>query len=150
MQIGRRKRFLNMELPASLIEGNIRRGAILHSGMFEEVGHGKFFVVMGVTDDYIAGFFFINSNIHRSLFDKPDQLAMQYPLRHADYEFLRYDSFLCASSLIKRHKNYIAHSIEYGETTFVGTLREEHLNEVLEMARHSRLFSKADKDRFFY
>ena len=139
-----------MDIPASLIESNIRRGAILHSDMFEEIGHGKFFVVMGVTKDFIAGFFFINSNINKSLFGKQEQLDMQYPLRHADYDFLRYDSFLCASSLIKRHRNYIAQSVAFGKTTFVGNLKEEHLNEVLEMARLSRLFSKADKERFFY
>ena len=70
---------------------------------------------------------------------------MQYPLRHSDYGFLKYDSFLCASNIIKRHRNYIAHSIVNGETEFVGNLREEHLNDVLEMARCSRLFSKIDK-----
>lgn len=139
-----------MDIPVSFIESNIRRGAILHSDMFEEIGHGKFFVVMGVTEDFIAGFFFINSNINRSLFGKQEQLDMQYLLRHTDYDFLRYDSFLCASSLIKRHKNYITQSIVFGKTTFVGNLKEEHLNEVLEMARSSRLFSKADKKRFFY
>lgn len=139
-----------MDIPISFIESNIRRGAILHSDMFEEIGHGKFFVVMGVTKDFIAGFFFINSNINRSLFGKQEQLDMQYPLRHADYDFLRYDSFLCASSLIRRHRNYIAQSIALGKTNFVGNLKEEHLNEVLEMAGKSRLFSKADKERFFY
>lgn len=139
-----------MDIPVSFIESNIRRGAILHSDMFEEIGHGKFFVVMGVTEDFIAGFFFINSNINRSLFGKQEQLDMQYPLRHADYDFLRYDSFLCASSLIRRQRNYIVQSIAFGKTNFVGNLKEEHLNEVLEMARKSRLFSKADKERFFY
>lgn len=118
--------------------------------MFEEINHGKFFVVMGVSEDYIAGFFFINSNIHGSLLNKQEQLAMQYPLKHSDYEFLRYDSFLCASTLIKRHRDYISNSIESGKTTFVGNLKEEHLNEVLDMARQSRLYSKADKNRFFY
>lgn len=139
-----------MKIPADIIKFNICRGAILHSDMFEEINHGKFFVVMGVSEDYIAGFFFINSNIHGSLLNKQEQLAMQYPLKHSDYEFLRYDSFLCASTLIKRHRDYISNSIESGKTTFVGNLKEEHLNEVLDMARQSRLYSKADKNRFFY
>lgn len=118
--------------------------------MFEEIGHGKFFVVMGVTKDFIAGFFFINSNIHKSLMGKPEQLAMQYLLKHTDYDFLRYDSFLCASNIIRRHKNYIAHSIAIGKTELVGNLKEEHLKDVLEMARESRLFSKVEKEMFFY
>lgn len=86
-----------MDLPISLLENSIQRGTILHSTIFENIDHGKFFVVMGVTQEYIAGFFFINSNIHRSLFDKPEQLALQYPLRHSDYKFLDHDSFLCAT-----------------------------------------------------
>lgn len=139
-----------MEIPATIIERNICRGAILHSDIFEEIDHGKFFVVMGVTDEHIAGFFFINSNINRSLYNKQEQFAMQYPLKCADYEFLRHDSFLCASSLIKRHKNYILQSIEFGETKFIGNLKEEHLNDVLEMARQSKLYSKVDKTLFFY
>ena len=139
-----------MELPISFLERYVCRGAILHSDMFEEIGHGKFFVVMGVTKDFIAGFFFINSNIHKSLMGKPEQLAMQYLLKHTDYDFLRYDSFLCASNIIRRHKNYIAHSIAIGKTELVGNLKEEHLKDVLEMARESRLFSKVEKEMFFY
>lgn len=138
-----------MDIPANFIESNIRRGVILHSDMFEEIGHGKFFIVMGVTRDFIAGFFFINSNVHRSLLGKQEQLDLQYPLKHTDYDFLRYDSFLCASSLIKRHRNYIAQSILSGKTVFVGNLKEEHLDEVLKMVKESKLYSKADKERFF-
>lgn len=139
-----------MEIPESAISDQIRRGVILHSDMFEDIDHGKFFVVMGVSKDFIAGFFFINSNIHRSLFGKQEQLNMQYPLKKSDYNFLKYDSFLCASSLIRRHKNYICQSISYGETKFIGNLKEEHIEEVLQMARESRLFSKKDKQDFFY
>lgn len=139
-----------MDFPVDSIASQIKRGTILHSNMFENIGHGKFFVVIGVTEEYIAGFFFINSNVHKSIFGKQEQLSMQYPLRHSDYGFLKYDSFLCASNIIKRHRNYIAHSIVNGETEFVGNLKEENLNDVLEMARCSRLFSKIDKKRFFY
>lgn len=139
-----------MDFPISAIESQIRRGAILHSDMFEDIGHGKFFVIVGVSENYVAGFFFINSNIHGSLSRKPEQLALQYPMRHKDYGFLRYDSFLCASNLIRRHRNYIAQSIMIGETKFVGDMKKEHMEEVLDMARSSRLFSKADKERFFY
>ena len=139
-----------MELPPSLIEKNIRRGAILQSYTFEEIGHGKFFVIIGTTADYVAGLFFINSNINKSLYGKQAQLDMQYPLKRADYDFLCYDSFLCATNIIKRPKNYITQSIQLGKSKFVGDLKENHLNDVLTMVRKSRLFSKAEKDTFFY
>lgn len=139
-----------MDLPISLLEKSIQRGTILHSTMFENINHGKFFVVMGVTQEYIAGFFFINSNIHRSLSNKPDQFALQYPLRHADYKFLKYDSFLCATDILKKKRKEIAESITDGETSIVGILNKEHLDEVLDMVRNSKLFSKIDKMKFFY
>lgn len=86
-----------MEIPKSLIESKIDRGTILHSTMFENIDHGKFFVIVGVNADYVAGFFFINSNINIHIEDKQEQLDMQYPLRKADYDFLKYDSFLSAT-----------------------------------------------------
>lgn len=57
-----------MDFPVDSIASQIKRGTILHSNMFENIGHGKFFVVIGVTEEYIAGFFFINSNVHKSIF----------------------------------------------------------------------------------
>ena len=50
-----------MELPVSLIESSIGRGDILLSE-FDGIDHQKFFVVMGVSEDKVCGFFFINSN----------------------------------------------------------------------------------------
>lgn len=45
-----------MEIPDLLIESKIDRGVILHSTMFENIDHGKFFVVVGINADYVAGF----------------------------------------------------------------------------------------------
>lgn len=70
-----------MEIPDLLIESKIDRGVILHSTMFENIDHGKFFVVVGINADYVAGFFFINSNINIHIKDKQEQLDMQYPLK---------------------------------------------------------------------
>lgn len=120
------------------------------SSMFEDIDHDKFFVIMGVSDDYIAGFFFINSNIHHSLFRKPDQLAMQYPMKHKDYSFLKYDSFLCATNILIKSRKDLAESMQKGETSIKGSLQQEHLEEILEMVRNSKLFSKIEKKRFFY
>lgn len=66
-----------MEIPDSLIESKIDRGVILHSTMFENIDHGKFFVVVGINADYVAVFFFINSNINIHIKDKQEQLDMQ-------------------------------------------------------------------------
>ena len=55
-----------MDLPISLIEKSIGRGDILLSE-FDGIDHRKFFVVMGVNEENVCGFFFINSNIHPAI-----------------------------------------------------------------------------------
>ena len=45
-----------MEIPTSLIKHSIRRGTIIHSYGFTDIDHGKFFVVVGISDDCLVGF----------------------------------------------------------------------------------------------
>lgn len=139
-----------MELPEALFEGMIDRGTILLAQIFEEIDHEKFFVIVGVSGDKVAGFFFINSNIHSSVWKKSEQLAMQYPMKKSDYPFLKHDSFLCATNIIERDKSELASLIKNSDVKIKGDMKKEHMNEVLEMARSSKLFSKAEKREFFY
>ena len=138
-----------MELPLSAISQSIRRGDILLSD-FDGIDHRKFFVVMGISNDKICGFFFINSNIHPSIFSKQDLLNMQYPLRHTDYTFLKYDSFLCASSVIERSVSSLSEEIAAGSTSVISHLKAEHIAEVLELVRTSRVISERHKKLYFY
>lgn len=139
-----------MDIPNSLIEKQIDRGTILHSTMFKNIDHGKFFVVIGVNEEYVAGFFFINSNINIHIEDKPEQLAMQYPLRKRDYDFLKYDSFLSATVINKLPRSLIVETINQGITEIIGTMEKEHIEELLDKARNSILFSKQQVKQFLY
>ena len=105
---------------------------------------------MGVYEDYIAGFFFINSRIHPIIESKPEHFAMQYQLRKKDYEFLRYDSFLGANELQTRSVSALTKSMQNGQTSIVGHLTDADLNAVLEACRESKLFSAKEKRQFFY
>ncbi len=139
-----------MDLPIGPIKEGIDRGTILHSSIFKDIDHGKFFVVIGINKESIAGFFFVNSNIHKSIFGKPEQLAMQYPIRHADYSFLKYDSFVCATNIIRIPFGKLAASITAGDTRIVGMMLKEHIEELLQAARQSPLFSPIEKKSFLY
>ena len=139
-----------MEIPNNLLESQIDRGTILHSTMFENIDHGKFFVIIGVNTDYVAGFFFVNSNINNYIRDKQEQLDMQYPLKRADYDFLKYDSFLSATRIEKVPRSKIVETINTGITEFVGVMKQEHMDELLEKARGSILFSKQQIKQFLY
>ena len=139
-----------MALPVELLRCGIQRGSILLSDCFEDIDHAKFFAVIGVYDDCIAGFFFINSRIHPIVQSKPDHFAMQYLLRKKDYPFLHYDSFLGANEIQTRSVSVFAASIKNGQTSIVGHLTDEDLTAVLEACRESDLFSAKEKRNFFY
>lgn len=72
----------------------IKMGSIFHSETFDFVDHGKFFVIMGVSHGEVVGLFFINSGINKWIQGKEEMLAMQYPMRKADYGFLGMTLFL--------------------------------------------------------
>jgi hypothetical protein len=137
-----------MDIPVSLIESRIGRGDILLSE-FDGIDHQKLFVVMGVSEEKVCGFFFINSNINPAIFNKQEQLNLQYPLMHRDYEFLKYDSFLCASSVIERKLTDISEGIKNGTTSIIGKMKEEHVTDVVEMVRTSKVISERHKRMYF-
>ena len=117
-----------MDIPVEILaENGIKRGVILHSNIFDDIDHGKFFVVVGVTKDYIAGYFFINSNIHKYIQSKPEQLDMQYIMKHSDYDFLRYDSFLSAVKVNEISCERLAISMLKGITRIAGQIGRAHV-----------------------
>ena len=138
-----------MDIPVSTIADNIQRGDIPLSE-FDGIDHRKFFVVMGVSEDKVCGFFFINSNINSAIFNKQEQLNLQYPLLHRDYSFLKYDSFLCASSVIERRVFDIAEGIHNNTTAIIGRMKEEHIADVIEMVLSSKVISERHKKLYFY
>ncbi len=140
-----------MDIPIDILaKSGIQRGTILHSTLFEYIDHGKFFVIVGVTKNSVAGYFFVNSNINRYIQSKPEQLAMQCFLKHSDYKFLDYDSFLSAVKINEISCEKLAKSIIDGITKIVGVLRDEDMDNLLEKARNSKLFSKKEKEMYFY
>ena len=138
-----------MDLPVVLIEDIVKRGQILHSDIFKEIDHAKFFVIIGVSEDSIAGFFYINSGINPYINTKKEQLEMQYPIYAKDYTFLSHDSYICATNIIELPKSDIVQNIQNGHIKIVDSLRTVHLNALLDKVRNSRLFSKVEKKRYF-
>lgn len=128
----------------------ITRGTIIHSYGFDDIDHGKFFVVVGVSHGEVAGFFFINSNINRFLHDKPEMMNMQFCMRKEDYSFLRYDSFLAGHEILKIRLDVLESDITQGNAKKVGQMKDEHLQDILIRARQSKLFRPRDKKNFLY
>ena len=141
-----------MELPSALSETLIKRGAIFHSNadrFRKKIGHSKFFVVMGVSQGRVVGFFFINSNIHHMVESKPALFALQYGIKASDYPFLRHSSFIGCASLQEWAYDDLLNSIKKGETEYKATLHETHIEEILEQVRQSEVFSEEEIESYF-
>ena len=139
-----------MELPSELVKILVERGQILYSNIFANIDHPKFFVVVGVTEDEVAGFFYINSRINNNVNTKEEQLRLQFPISKDDYEFLSHDSYISATNVVTLPRDVIVRSMQSGQTLIKGKLLDNHMNDILNKVRSSRLFSKITKDRFFY
>lgn len=126
----------------------ITRGSVL-CGHFDGISHPKLFVVMGEHDNHLVGFFFINSNIHKAIQRKPAQFEMQMQIKRSDYDFLKYDSFICASEIKTISKDKIVSDIYRLATNAKGNLTELDMGMLLNAVRESDLFSKFEKDTFF-
>lgn len=138
-----------MDIPVSVHKNYIKRGAILHSDIFNEIDHGKFFAIIGVSNNIVAGFFFINSRINPTIMKRQEQLDLQFLLRQDDYDFLKYDSYLSATVIQKLPVEELAKSISNGRTNYVGNLTEPDLMHILEVCRVSRLFKESEKREYF-
>jgi hypothetical protein len=139
-----------MELPSELVKILVERGQILYSNIFANIDHPKFFVVVGVTEDEVAGFFYINSRINTNVNTKEEQLRLQFPISKDDYDFLSHDSYISATNVVTLPRDLIVRSMQSGQTLIKGKLLDNHMNDILNKVRSSRLFSKITKDRFFY
>lgn len=139
-----------MELPSDLLQVLVERGQILYSNIFTNIDHPKFFVIIGVTEDEVAGFFYINSRINTNVNTKEEQLRLQYPISKDDYDFLSHDSYISATNVVTLPRDVIVRSMQSGQTLIKGKLLDNHMNDILNKVRSSRLFSKITKDRFFY
>jgi len=128
----------------------IRRGYIFHSCEFENIEHGKFFVIIGENKNNYAGYFFINSNINTYISKKSELFAMQMLIKRSDYpSFLKNDSFIACHKISLVAKDKLAEQIRKKTIQYKGYLTKEDEERLLENLRKSDLYSNEEKDSFF-
>lgn len=138
-----------MELPATIISDQLKRGCILHSAEFAQIDHGKFFAIIGEDENNFIGAFFINSKINSFISSKPKMLSLQYLLSHKRYTFLNYDSYLCCSEMIPINKSSLVEGLKEQRTTIKGELVADDLENILQMVRSSDIYTELEKEIFF-
>lgn len=141
-----------MEIPDSLLAYHIRRGAVLHSRRFADdplIGHGKFFVVVGVYEDKVAGYFFVNSDVNRNVIKKKCQEELQFEISPKDYPFLKHMSFINATTSNCIDKRSLVEDLNNGYASFEGNIAEDLMDRIIEKCKVSDLFTDVWKERFF-
>jgi hypothetical protein len=128
----------------------IKRGCIFHS-WFENIKHGKFFVIIGEDENNYAGYFFINSNINQNISKKPELFEMQMPIKKSVYSsFLTHDSFIACHKISLISKNTLSEQIRRGLAKYKDRLTNEDEELLLDALRSSDLYSEKQKKRYFY
>lgn len=138
-----------MDLPVEIYGTFIHRGSVLIKCHPGNINHPKMFVVMGVSEDSLIGFFFINSDINTHVINKPAQQELQYLIKESDYDFLDHDSYICASSLKHALLTDVENDFPSGEVRHIGVLNENDLNVLLEKLNNSSIYSARVKSMFF-
>lgn len=135
---------------SALADYCIKRGAILHSHEFEDIDHGKLFVIVGEDKDDFYGFFFINSNINQFLQKRPTLYQMQIPLNQENYsDILTHNSFLDCHAITPISKAKLKKQFREGKVQYKGDLTDNDLDIVMRTVRESDLFSDYEKETYF-
>jgi hypothetical protein len=128
----------------------IKRGTIFHSYNFDDIGHGKFFVIVGENENNYVGYFFINSKINSNISRNQDFFSMQMPIRRSFYpDFLIKDSWVDLHEITTIPKNELSEQIKNNTMKYKGNLTKEDETLMLESLRSSKIYSKKHKDIFF-
>ncbi len=129
---------------------SVKRGDILHSYNLEDIGHGKFFVILNIVDDCVVGFFFINSIVNKHIEDKPGIMELQYILRPSEYRFLKHDSFVNGANLEEIPLSAIEEQLSNGTAALIDRLKMDDMKALMDVCRKSKLYTPRQKKRYFY
>ncbi len=138
-----------MDIPVQITDTLIKRGCILHSRSFDNIDHGKFFVIIGESEDGYVGFFFINSEINDFIKTKPRFAELQFAVSPREYTFLTHDSVVDCHEIRTIAKVKLSSLIANNETSFKGELKGDDLTRILIMVSNSKAFSRMEKDTYF-
>ena len=81
---------------------------------------------------------------------KEEQYKLQYQILPIDYSFLDHVSYIDATTVIEISKEILVKSIKNNRTSIKGELSVKDLEGLLAKLRSSKLFSKHDKERYFF
>lgn len=108
----------------------------------------KFFVVMGIKDDKVIGYFFINSNINPCVSIDTEKVKLQLPVFPKDYPFLTHQSFIAGEVLSVLDKSVLENEIRNGRAKYKGKLKRQDLDLLLMIIFKSSLYDDRQK-KFF-
>jgi len=116
----------------SLISGSV------FSGSVQGIDHKKYHIIAGVNEGTcIVCTVLINSEICRFIKSRPNALDCQVKITQEKNDFLKHDSFVnCYNPEIAKY-DVILEKIESSEFSFLGTIHEDDIDNVIETIKLS-------------
>lgn len=112
------------------------------TGEFPEIDHEKYYIIIGLSADKVfTCSVYINSEIHKSLYVKPELFALQIPISKANNPFLDYDSFACCSTPLPINSEFIFNQKQAGKCRIKGRISQIDLEVITRAIKNSGLLS---------
>lgn len=119
---------------STIVVGNVIRCYTNHTNPPKE----KRFIILGrdKTGNYI-GTVFINSNINFNVINSQELLDLQYPIRKEKNEYLKWDSFIDCSKLVKFDYEYVRTKVVQKPECVLGTVQANDLEIIYQLVKKS-------------
>ena len=117
---------------------------------FDKAAHQKLFIIAGLSSEkvFICSVF-INSEINRSLLNKPQLLKLQIPLLKSRNIFFKHDSFANCSYPIPLNTSQIINGILNSSCKVIGNINNDDLKIIQETIINSGLLTDVEIDLYF-
>ncbi len=131
--------FLPVEIKTVLAESSIKQGTVVRCFVKNtNPPKEKIFVILGLDNaGHFIGAVFINTNVNFYIINNQELLDLQYPIKCCEHNFLKYDSFIDCSKLMKFEFQYIKEKLIENPGCMLGTLKKDTIDVIIELVKKS-------------
>jgi hypothetical protein len=141
-------KILTEEQRKELADLNLKPGAILKFECLVAKKEKRLIYAGTKYDGLWVGLVHINSEINERIYHSPKLREEHYKILHADYQSLKWDSFVNCSQLIIRPKQEIYNILVSDPGCHLEHLMQEHFNEIKIKLCKSRVLSPGQKKEY--
>lgn len=133
------------ELVRSLLSEQIQPGAVFF--LYDQaVQKNKYILILGIDTNKIwVSSLYISTEINKNVIRTLEQRDLQFKIKASDYDFLYHDSWINASSFLRREINNLVDIFISKKCAYQGQINSRDFDYLRSIMAESKLFSKAEK-----